>query len=56
LQGEIRQLELQKAELRKELRTEYKDVEQKYFDATVKLKALEMAHTDLEVYAKALDK
>ena len=56
LQGEVRQLEIQKTQLERELDTDYKDIEEKYRSQLIKLKTLELANTDLETYAKALDR
>ncbi|KAJ3282661.1 DNA repair protein rad50 [Borealophlyctis nickersoniae] len=55
LLGEIKQMQSQSAQLKRDLNSDYKNVEDKYREELIKLKTEEMAHIDLEKYAKALD-
>ncbi|TPX67058.1 hypothetical protein SpCBS45565_g04024 [Spizellomyces sp. 'palustris'] len=56
LVGESKQMQEQLRQLKGELSTDYKDVEEQYRKQLVELKTEEMANHDLEKYAKALDK
>ncbi|KNC96521.1 rad50 [Spizellomyces punctatus DAOM BR117] len=55
LVGESKQMQEQLRQLKGELSTDYKDVEEQYRKQLVELKTEEMANHDLEKYAKALD-
>ncbi|KAJ3051631.1 DNA repair protein rad50 [Rhizophlyctis rosea] len=53
--GELKQMQQQCKSLERDLRTDYKDVDEQYRDHLIALKTEEMANLDLEKYAKALD-
>ncbi|KAJ1931588.1 DNA repair protein rad50, partial [Linderina macrospora] len=55
LQGEVKQLEDQAQRYRKELSTDYKDIDMLYVKQLVQCKTEELANTDLGKYGKALD-
>ncbi|KAI8818611.1 uncharacterized protein EV422DRAFT_174904 [Fimicolochytrium jonesii] len=55
LVGESKQMQEQLRRLERELNTDYQNVDEKYRLQLIELKTEQMAHHDLEKYAKALD-
>lgn len=55
ISGELRQLEEQSSRLKSELSKEYPNIEERFQEQSIRVKASEMAADDLERYAKALD-
>ncbi|KAJ3042473.1 DNA repair protein rad50 [Rhizophlyctis rosea] len=55
LVGELKQMQQQAKTMDRELRTDYKDIEEKYRDYHNMLKTDELANGDMEKYVKALD-
>lgn len=55
IMGELKQLEERQRQIQNQLSTDFKNVEKQYSEQLISLKTKEMAHVDLEKYAKALD-
>ncbi|EPZ35695.1 P-loop containing nucleoside triphosphate hydrolase domain-containing protein [Rozella allomycis CSF55] len=53
--GELKQLEIQKNSYSLELKSDYKNVREKYSEQLIKVTSLELSQSDLDKYGKALD-
>lgn len=54
--GELKQVEERIAQDVKTLRTDYANVSERHYEKLIQVKTAQLAHSDLDRYAKALDR